>query len=239
MLNCLVSKLRLKCRPLALETLRGRKFWPMPPNLSHISLPAEEERPLIALEPTPSWHGVRPRKYPRQLHDIRGPELVNNQLIHKQFGIIALTGIQLTINHINLIKTVVNKHMNTAKMFAVWRIEPPWKPVTKKSQGKRMGGGKASIHHYVTPIRAGQVIIEIGGQIEFDECYYFLESIAKRLPCDALPISQEILDHWDREEQELREKNINPYSFERVIKHNMQGCHRWVSMYDKIWFGKY
>lgn len=51
-------------------------------------MPPEEERELIALEPTPDWHGVRPRKYMRQMHDIRGPELVNNQLIHKQFGII-------------------------------------------------------------------------------------------------------------------------------------------------------
>ena len=50
-------------------------------------MPPEEERTLIALEATPSWHGVRPRKYPRQLHDIRGPELVNNQLIQKQYGI--------------------------------------------------------------------------------------------------------------------------------------------------------
>jgi large subunit ribosomal protein L16 len=123
-----------------------------------IELPPEAERPLVAMEPMPTWHGVRPRKYPRQMHDIRGPELVNNQLLHKQYGIIvciarpktcpvdpvcshslylslkrqALTGIQLTINHINLIRTSVNHHLNVAKMFAVWRIEPPWKPVTKK-----------------------------------------------------------------------------------------------------------
>ncbi|CAG2163993.1 unnamed protein product [Oppiella nova] len=268
MLKSLVTNLRTKpvC-PLMCQSVRGRKFWPIPPNLNRntvttlsrisyqtltismiffmcvsaadIELPPEAERPLVAMEPMPTWHGVRPRKYPRQMHDIRGPELVNNQLLHKQYGIIALTGIQLTINHINLIRTSINHHLNVAKMFAVWRIEPPWKPVTKKSQGKRHGGGKASIHHYVTPIRAGQVIVEIGGRVEFDDCYYFLESISKRLPCDAFPISQEILNHWEREDRELKEKNINPFTFERVIQHNMQGCHHWISPYDKIWYAKY
>lgn len=51
-------------------------------------MPPEEERQLIPLEPAPSWHGVRPRKFFREMFDIRGPELINNQLIHKQFGII-------------------------------------------------------------------------------------------------------------------------------------------------------
>jgi len=32
-----------------------------------------------------------------------------------------------------------------------------------------MGGGKGSIDHYVTPIKAGRVIIEIAGHCEFFE----------------------------------------------------------------------
>jgi len=32
-----------------------------------------------------------------------------------------------------------------------------------------MGGGKGSIDHYVTPIKAGRVIIEIGGHCEYFE----------------------------------------------------------------------
>jgi large subunit ribosomal protein L16 len=102
-----------------------------------------------------------------------------------------------------------------------------------------MGGGKASIHHYVTPVRAGHVIVEIGGRIEFEDCQYFLESLAKRMPFDAFAVSQEMLDQWKKEEQEIRDNNINPFSFERVVKLNMQGCHQWISPYDKRWFGKY
>lgn len=33
----------------------------------------------------------------------------------------------------------------------------------------RLGGGKGSIDHYVTPIKAGRVILEIGGHCEYFE----------------------------------------------------------------------
>jgi len=39
-----------------------------------------------------------------------------------------------------------------------------------------MGGGKGSIDHYVTPIKAGRVIIEIGGHCEYfevDNIFFF------------------------------------------------------------------
>lgn len=35
-----------------------------------------------------------------------------------------------------------------------------------------MGGGKGSIDHYVTPIKAGRVIVEIGGHCEFFEVFF-------------------------------------------------------------------
>lgn len=219
--------------------IRGRKLWRIPPNLSHVQLPPEEERQLIPLLPVPSWHGVEPRKSPRNYKDIRGPELVNNDLIYGQFGIMTLTGVHLTINHLDLIRNVINKHMDTKKMFAVWRVEAPWKPMSKKSQGKRMGGGKSPIHHYVTPVRASSVIVELGGHLEMDDCFYFLDSIVKRLPCDAYVISKEILEQWREEEKKIEMQNINPISYERVVKQNMSGCHKWISPYDHRWFGKY
>lgn len=32
-----------------------------------------------------------------------------------------------------------------------------------------MGSGKGSINHYVTPVKAKQVILEVGGNIEYFE----------------------------------------------------------------------
>jgi len=34
-----------------------------------------------------------------------------------------------------------------------------------------MGGGKGAIDHYVTPIKAGRVIIEVGGDCEYFEVF--------------------------------------------------------------------
>jgi len=102
-----------------------------------------------------------------------------------------------------------------------------------------MGGGKAPIHHYATPVRAGRVIVEVGGQIELDDCFYFLDSIVKRLPCNAFVISKEILENWRKEELEIEQTNINPITYERVVKLNMSGCHRWISPYDHRWYAKY
>ena len=38
-----------------------------------------------------------------------------------------------------------------------------------QGQGHRMGGGKGAIDHYVTPIKAGRVIMEVGGHCEYFE----------------------------------------------------------------------
>lgn len=53
--------------------------------------------------------------------------------------------------------------MDVNRMFAIWRIDAPWKPITKKGTGVRMGGGKGSIKHYTTPVKAGRIILELGG----------------------------------------------------------------------------
>lgn len=42
-----------------------------------------------------------------------------------------------------------------------------------------MGSGKGSIDHYVTPVKAGQIIVEIGGPIEYFE-------VLKKFYCNLL-----------------------------------------------------
>ena len=147
-------------------------------------------------------------------------------------------------------------------MFAIWRIPAPWQPLTKKGQGQRMGGGKGAIDHYVTPIKAGRVIVELGGKCEFDEVsgeiFFFnrfsncnnkfmclfkvkniLEVVCHKLPFKAIVVSQEILDQRLAKEQDDIKNNINPYTMKYVIQNNLGGCHNWLSKYDHKWFGKY
>lgn len=214
------------------------KLWPQPPSLKNVELP--EQRKLPMLDKVPLWLGQNKAvKMTKRLIDIRGPELIRNKLIYKQFGIIALSGCYLKFGHLEMIRHIINKKMDTKRTFAVWGVDSPWKPVTKKGQGKKMGGGKGNIAYYVTPIRAGRIIIEIGGAVEYEEVYSYLNEIVEKLPCDAMVISEKIMQDLKMEEEELIEKNQNPFTFEYVIKNNLQNCHQWISKYDKIWFGKY
>lgn len=98
-----------------------------------------------------------------------GPETVHNRLLYDQYGVMALCGGFIRPGHIDMIRNTINKGIDPKKTFAVWRIDPPYKPITKKGQGKRMGKGKGPIDHYVTPVKAGRIMIEVGGVIDFEE----------------------------------------------------------------------
>jgi len=87
----------------------------------------------------------------------------------------ALQGGQFHHGHFEAIRYGMKK-IDEKRMFAVWRIPPPWKPVTRKGIGHKMGGGKGSIDHYVTPVKAGRIIIELGGECEFSEIFLMLVS---------------------------------------------------------------
>lgn len=102
-----------------------------------------------------------------------------------------------------------------------------------------MGGGKGAIDHYVTPVKAGRVIIEMGGYCEFAEVKPMLDNLANKMPFTVEIVSQEMIDKKKALEEKLANININEYSFEYIIKNNMGGCHKWISPVDRYWFGKY
>ena len=47
--------------------------------------------PMLPKVPPSVMAGVKMRRMPKRLIDMRGPELVHNKLIHKQFGIQVLS----------------------------------------------------------------------------------------------------------------------------------------------------
>lgn len=102
-----------------------------------------------------------------------------------------------------------------------------------------MGGGKGSIDHYVTPIKAGRIIVELGGRCEFAQAYPFLREVAEKLPFRAKVTSYEEMEAEKQNEIEKFNSNLNPYTSEYVIKNNMGGVHDWISYYDKKWFFKH
>ncbi|KAG0711876.1 39S ribosomal protein L16, mitochondrial [Chionoecetes opilio] len=219
----------------------GYKNYPVPPNYDHIELPTERQK-LKFHQKVPQYPGnIRPPKMTKRLDLIRGEEEIHRDLVLEQYGIIvrARRGGMLRHGHLEMVRMTIARKMDISKMFAIWRIDSPWKPITRKGQGKRMGGGKGSIDHYVTPIKAERVIIEIGGKCSFEEARPFLKMIAEKLPFPADAVSHKLLVQRREEEERLERENLNPYSFKYIVQNNMLGCHMWVKNIDKIHFGKY
>ncbi|NWH68578.1 RM16 protein, partial [Geococcyx californianus] len=151
----------------------------------------------------------------------------------------ALGGGYLHWGHFEMIRLTIGRSMDPKTMFAIWRVPAPSKPVTRKSLGHRMGGGKGPIDHYVTAVKTGRLVVEVGGRCEFGEVEPFLKQVAMKLPFPAIPVSRDSLQQMRQEEEEKRLNNQNPWTFERVITGNMLGMRRYLSPYDLKLKGRY
>ncbi|KAK4875053.1 hypothetical protein RN001_011475 [Aquatica leii] len=216
----------------------GLKHFPAPPKYDHVHFP--ERSKLTVMERVPQFPpGLKPPKMQKRLRYMRGPELVHNSLQYKQYGIQALSGGRLKWIHFEMVRLAIGRKMDLNRMFAIWRIDAPWQPVTKMGQGQRLGGGKGAIDHYVTPIKAGRIIMELGGKCEFVEVQDILHKIAMKLPFKAMAVSHEMLEEMKLKEAENEKNNVNPYTMKYLIQNNMGGCQNWLSPFDLKWFCKY
>ncbi|KAJ7427710.1 39S ribosomal protein L16, mitochondrial [Pitangus sulphuratus] len=213
----------------------GLKKLVLPPDYSGITFP--EKPKLKFLEKVPAVPKVR--REPRRLRDIRGPSREATDFIQGQYGILALGGGYLHWGHLEMIRLTIGRHIDPKSMFAVWRVPAPYKPVTRKSLGHRMGGGKGPIDHYVTAVRSGRLVVEVGGRCHFGQVRPFLAQVAQKLPFPAVPVSRESLQEMRREEEEKRLNNQNPWTFERVVTANMLGMRKYLSPYDLRLHGRY
>lgn len=194
--------------------------------------------PLLPYTPVVVPKGViLPIKHPKANIDMMGPERIHNQLIYQQYGIIALGGGALRGAHFDVIRDRVNKYTDFERFFAIWRVDPPWKAVSKKSLGKKMGGGKAKVHHYETPVRAGRIIIEMGGVGNFYEIERILETICKKMPLYCMPISQKIMDNIKKEKLELDKHNYNPFEYRYLVRNNFSNSRTRLSSREMLWGG--
>ncbi|XP_042640658.1 LOW QUALITY PROTEIN: 39S ribosomal protein L16, mitochondrial [Tyto alba] len=213
----------------------GLKNYVMPPDYSDITFP--EKTKLRFMEKVPAVPKVR--REPRRLRDIRGPSRQATDFTEGQYGILALGGGYLHWGHFEMIRLTIGRSMNPKTMFAVWRVPAPSKPVTRKSLGHRMGGGKGPIDHYVTAVKSGRLVVEVGGRCDFGEVKPFLTQVARKLPFPAIPVSRDSLEQMRREEEEKKLNNQNPWTFERVVTTNMLGMRKYLSPYDLQLKGRY
>ncbi|XP_051561337.1 39S ribosomal protein L16, mitochondrial isoform X2 [Myxocyprinus asiaticus] len=140
----------------------GLRTYEVPPDFSDVVLP---DRPKLKfLNKVPNFK--KAKKEMKRLRDIQGPAKAANTFNKGQYGIVALGGGYLHWGHMEMMRLTINRRMDPRTTFARWRINAPYKPITRKGLGQRMGGGKGAIDHYVTPVKCGRLIIEVGGRVE-------------------------------------------------------------------------
>jgi len=212
-----------------------------PETFKNVNQPPDRHR-LPILSKTPGmWMGgqQKPPRQTKELWRMMGEERVNNDLLLDQFAIVAMTGGMMQTKHFEVIRLGIGKYVKPNKSFAMYRVDPPYKPITDHGFGKRMGGGKGTIDGYGTPVRAGKIIVEVGGKLVWEEARHWLGTMAGKLPFEAMAVNAEMLKKFREEEERLLQTNKNPISFEWLVRNNMQNCQMKLSEYDRRWFGKF
>uniref|UniRef100_UPI00358FA60D large ribosomal subunit protein uL16m-like n=1 Tax=Myxine glutinosa TaxID=7769 RepID=UPI00358FA60D len=206
-----------------------------PPNYDDIVIPEKNKLKFYSRAPNVQ----NPRKSPKCLRDIRGPATTGRDFEFGHFGIVALGGGYLKWGHFEMIRLTTSRKMNIKTMFAHWRVDAPHKPITRKGLGQRMGGGKGAIDHYVTPVKDGQLVVEVGGKCEFSQVEPWLAQIAHKLPFPARAVCKETLEAMRAQEQWREENNQNPWTFKRIADYNMLGIRYKLGPMDRMYYGKY
>ncbi|KAI1899711.1 hypothetical protein AGOR_G00064580 [Albula goreensis] len=213
----------------------GLKTYEQPPDYSDVVLP---ERPKLKFfSKVPNIKKVK--KEMKRLRDIQGPAQRANTFVKGQYGIVAMGGGYLHWGHMEMMRLTINRRMDPRTTFAMWRVNGPYKPITRKGLGQRMGGGKGAIDHYVTPVKCGRLILEVGGRCELGEVEPVLSEVAKKLPFPAKVVSKESLAAMRQEEAERQLNNQNPWTFQRVVTANMLGIRKVVSPFDLHHHGRF
>ncbi|TNN67267.1 39S ribosomal protein L16, mitochondrial [Liparis tanakae] len=185
----------------------GLKTLEIPPDFTDMVLP--EKPKLKFMNKVPNFK--KAKKEMKNLRDIQGPARAANDFTTGQYAIVALGGGYLHWGHIEMIRLTVNRKMDPQTTFARWRINGPYKPITRKGLGQRMGGGKGAIDHYVTPIRYGRLIV----------------------------MTRESLAALHKKHIDMEQNNQNPWTFKEIARGNMMGIRKVLSPLDMHNHGRF
>lgn len=116
---------------------------------------------------------------------IKGIERRTTELAFGSFGLKALEARRITSKQLEAARRAILRYLK--KGGKLWIRIFPQKPVTKKTAGAPMGGGKGDLSHYVFPIKPGRIIFEMGGVDEETA------KRALRLASDKLPLKTKFI----------------------------------------------
>lgn len=130
-------------------------------------------------------------KYRKQMRGrMRGMAKGGTDMHHGEFGLQALEPGWITSRQIEAVRRVIVR--NNKRRGKVWIRIFPDKPVTAKPAETRMGKGKGSVDFWVSVVKPGRIMFEIGG---------VSEEVAReglRLASYKLPIKTQIVTREDK-----------------------------------------
>lgn len=102
-----------------------------------------------------------------------------HELVFGEYGLKALGRKWLNSQQIEAARKSITHH--TKRQAKVWIRVFPDKPISSKSAGVGMGGGKGDITGFVVPVKPGRIILEIGG-VDQQLAMEALRRAAQKLP---------------------------------------------------------
>ena len=125
-------------------------------------------------------------KYRRQQRGrMKGKALRGNTITYGDYGLQALEPAWITSNQIEAARVAMTRYIKRGGQ--VWIKIFPDKPITQKPAETRMGNGKGSPEYWVSVVKPGRVLFEIGGVTED------LAREAIRLAMHKLPIKRKFV----------------------------------------------
>ena len=114
-----------------------------------------------------------------------------NTITYGEYGIVALEPCWIKSNQIEAARIAMTRHIKRGGK--VWIKIFPYKPVTIKPLGTRMGSGKGAVDCWVAVVKPGRVMFEISGVAE-EVAKEALRLATHKLPCKCKVVSKADLE---------------------------------------------
>ena len=117
----------------------------------------------------------------RKVHKMKmkGIAQRGNQLAYGTFGIKANEGAWITARQIEAARIAATRYMK--REGQLWIKIFPDKPITKKPAEVRMGKGKGAVEYWVSVVKPGKIMFEVGG-VSYEVAKEALRLAAQKLP---------------------------------------------------------
>lgn len=125
---------------------------------------------------------------------MKGKATRGNTVTYGDFGLQALEPGRITANQIEAARVAMTRYIKRGGQ--VWIKIFPDKPVTRKPLETRMGKGKGAPEYWVSVVKPGRVLFEIGGVSED------LAREAMRLAANKLPIKAKFVKKNEQEAEQ-------------------------------------